>query len=192
MSASNARPRPAGIGATVTPRDAAVTRLKSPAPTTPLGLPGPSSWRGWGSPRSTSTASDPSRARGIHEADRRPESERLCADSRKTRLQGVRQAFRVPLVPNQETGHATPQPLYEPAHPLENGRGSAMGRTIPDGGDADHPVVWLGSSDGVTAARRIRQTAVDSKRPHHAALPAGVAGRLYAVHEDGTLRCYAP
>ena len=36
------------MGTTVAPRGAAVTRIKSPARTTPLGLPGPSSWRGWG------------------------------------------------------------------------------------------------------------------------------------------------
>ena len=47
-SASGATPLPAGMGATVTPREAAVTRLKSPARTTPLGLPGRNSWPGWG------------------------------------------------------------------------------------------------------------------------------------------------
>ena len=40
ISASGAMPRPAGMGATVTPREAAVTRVKSPARTTPHGLPG--------------------------------------------------------------------------------------------------------------------------------------------------------
>ena len=40
LSASGAMPRPAGMGATVTPREAAVTRVKIPARTTPHGLPG--------------------------------------------------------------------------------------------------------------------------------------------------------
>jgi len=50
-SASNARPRPAGMGATVTPRKAAATRItrrKSHARTTRRGLRGRNSWRGWG------------------------------------------------------------------------------------------------------------------------------------------------
>ena len=45
--ASGARPRPAGTGATVTPRWTAVTRIKSPAPTTLPGLRGPNSWPAW-------------------------------------------------------------------------------------------------------------------------------------------------
>ena len=47
-SASNGRPRTAGMGTAVAPRGAAVTRsrIKSPARTTRLGLAGPSSWRG--------------------------------------------------------------------------------------------------------------------------------------------------
>ena len=39
-SASGATPRPAGEGATVTAPEAAATRIKSPARTTPPGLPG--------------------------------------------------------------------------------------------------------------------------------------------------------
>ena len=48
MSTSGARPRRAGMRATTTPREAAVTRIKSPTRTTRHGLRGPSSWRGWG------------------------------------------------------------------------------------------------------------------------------------------------
>ncbi len=47
-SASWVSHRPAGMGATVTAPEAAVPRIKSPARKTRLGLPGPSSWRGWG------------------------------------------------------------------------------------------------------------------------------------------------
>ena len=42
MSASGARPRPAGMGATVTAPEAAAPRIKSPARMTPPGLRGPS------------------------------------------------------------------------------------------------------------------------------------------------------
>jgi len=47
-SASGATPLPAGMGAAVTPRKAAATRIKSPARTTPPGLLGRNSWPGWG------------------------------------------------------------------------------------------------------------------------------------------------
>jgi hypothetical protein len=39
-------------------------------------------------PGSTSTASDPSRAQGIHEADQRPDSKRRYADGRKNATAG--------------------------------------------------------------------------------------------------------
>ena len=51
MSASGAIPRRAGMRSTVTPREAAVTRItrpKSRARTTPRGLLGQNSWREWG------------------------------------------------------------------------------------------------------------------------------------------------
>ena len=51
ISASGARPRLAGTRVTGTAPEAAVTpvtRPKSHAHMTPRGLPGPSSWRGWG------------------------------------------------------------------------------------------------------------------------------------------------
>jgi hypothetical protein len=47
-SASNVRSRPGDMETTVTPREAALTRIKNPARTTPLGLPGRNSWPGWG------------------------------------------------------------------------------------------------------------------------------------------------
>ena len=47
-SANNARPRPAGSGATVTAPESVATRRQSPARTTPHGLPGRNSWPGWG------------------------------------------------------------------------------------------------------------------------------------------------
>ena len=53
--ASHGRPRPSGMGATVTAPEAAVTRIriKSPARTTRHGLRGRNFWPGWGSFRSS-------------------------------------------------------------------------------------------------------------------------------------------
>ncbi len=57
MSASGARLRPVGMGATVTPPEAAAKRIKNPVRTTPHGLRGPSSWLGWGFPLACPTCS---------------------------------------------------------------------------------------------------------------------------------------
>ena len=71
-------------------------------------------------PRSTSTASDPSRARGINEAARRPDSERLCADGRKTPLQGVSPAFLERLFGARHIGHSAHKPL------IRSGKGAEV------------------------------------------------------------------
>jgi hypothetical protein len=44
----------------------------------------------------------------------RPNSETLCADTNKNATPGGRQAFRVPPIPDRKTGHAAPEPFYEP------------------------------------------------------------------------------
>jgi hypothetical protein len=46
------------------------------------------------------------------------DAERLRADGKKNATPKEKAGVWVPLVPNQETGHATPEPLYEPLiHP---------------------------------------------------------------------------
>ena len=77
-------------------------------------------------PRSTSTASDPSWARGINEAATRPDSKRFCADGRKTPLQGVSQAFLDPLFRDKEDRALSSRA----AHQLAIGYGCAIGRAI--------------------------------------------------------------
>jgi len=62
----------------------------------------------------TSTPSEPCRTRGINETARWPDSETLCADAKKNATPEGRQALRVPPVPDRETGHAAPEPVYEP------------------------------------------------------------------------------
>ena len=60
-------------------------------------------------PRSTSTASGPSRPRGINEATTRPDSQRLRA-GKKSPLQGVSQAFLERLFGARKTGPSAHEP----------------------------------------------------------------------------------
>jgi hypothetical protein len=64
--------------------------------------------------RSTSTASDRCRTRGINEAVRWPASERLRVDAGKTPVQGVKQPFRERLFGAGKTGPSAHEPLISP------------------------------------------------------------------------------
>ncbi len=81
------------------------------------------------SPRSTSTASDRCRTPGHEKAARRPDSERLRADIRKTPLQGGEGAR-----PGSRFGPGLPREAEETrsraAHPSGDGCGSAIDRAI--------------------------------------------------------------
>ena len=95
MSASGAMPRLVGMGATVMPRGTAVTRITSPARTTRLGLPGPSSWPGWARSfllraRGVVATSDSSRSLPIR--GRSGRSWHISANRSNRRLGGGRQA----------------------------------------------------------------------------------------------------
>jgi hypothetical protein len=79
-----------------------------------------------GCPRSTSTASEPCQTPGHNKPARRPDSERLRADARKTPLQGGTRVFRELLFGGWETGARGSRAAHQSAH----ARGSVIGRAI--------------------------------------------------------------
>jgi hypothetical protein len=69
-------------------------------------------------PRSTSTASDPSRARGHNKAAWKPDLESLCTDAREMPPQMGGQPFRVQLIGCRKTRHQPHKPLIGSEMPV--------------------------------------------------------------------------
>jgi len=115
-----------------------------------------------GCPRSTSTASEPCQTPGHNKPARRPDSERLRADARKTPLQGGTQVFRELLFGGWETGARGSRAAHQSAH----ARGSVIGRAI-----------FVGLNVRVTIGRDVRVVFLLMSRRWDRACPCQLAGR---------------